>query len=265
MEFPVIQAVVGSMIALYVFEMYLEMRQYALLNKTKDKKEMKRSSTYIIKKSHMRFVHETTTTIIDCIMLSCNLLPWLWKISGEFVLYVGFNAESEILHSLYSWLLFVFRLRFMNCHIPCTQLLSLRLLMAAIRKEVHFWHSIYGYWIVSFVIALGLSIVYPHLIAPLFNKYTRLRDGELRNKIKVLASSVGFPLEEIFVEDGSTRTTHSNHVAMPPQRLISFLMNFLSRYSEFQADAFAKLLGLGDALKEAMPKLRVLNKNNPKP
>lgn len=52
--------------------------------------------------------------------------------------------------------------------------------------------------------------LYPIVIAPLFNKYTPLEQGELRNRIESLAQKVNYPLKKLYVVDGSTRSGHSN-------------------------------------------------------
>ncbi|GLT71121.1 hypothetical protein SLA2020_431620 [Shorea laevis] len=65
-------------------------------------------------------------------------------------------------------------------------------------------------WGFMFVLSLVMMTLYPILIAPLFNKFTPLPDGELREKIEKLASSLKFPLKKLFVVDGSTRSSHSN-------------------------------------------------------
>lgn len=56
---------------------------------------------------------------------------------------------------------------------------------------------------------LALTII-PVFIMPLFNKFTPLEDGELKTAIENLAKKVGFPLDKIFVVDGSKRSAHSN-------------------------------------------------------
>lgn len=56
---------------------------------------------------------------------------------------------------------------------------------------------------------LALTII-PVFIMPLFNKFTPLEDGELKSSIEALAKKVGFPLDKIFVVDGSKRSSHSN-------------------------------------------------------
>merc|ERR1719429_872542 len=57
---------------------------------------------------------------------------------------------------------------------------------------------------------LFLMTVYPDLIAPLFDKYTPLTEGQLKTEIEELAASVDFPLYKLFVVEGSKRSSHSN-------------------------------------------------------
>jgi STE24 endopeptidase len=51
---------------------------------------------------------------------------------------------------------------------------------------------------------------YARLIVPLFNKQTPLPEGSLRSKIEAYAQKVGFELDNIFVIDGSKRSTKAN-------------------------------------------------------
>lgn len=44
--------------------------------------------------------------------------------------------------------------------------------------------------------------VYADYIAPLFDKFTPLPDGELRTEIEKLAASIDFPLKKLFVVEG---------------------------------------------------------------
>jgi STE24 endopeptidase len=55
-----------------------------------------------------------------------------------------------------------------------------------------------------------MNMFYAKLIVPLFNKQTPLEDGSLRQKIEAYASKVGFKLDNIFVIDGSKRSTKAN-------------------------------------------------------
>jgi len=67
-------------------------------------------------------------------------------------------------------------------------------------------------WAFLFIFAFQLLmvIVYPTLIAPLFNKFEPLKDGELRERILALAGQVGFKTGGIYTMDGSRRSAHSN-------------------------------------------------------
>lgn len=61
-----------------------------------------------------------------------------------------------------------------------------------------------------FVFTLVMQIIYPLVIAPIFNKFTPLEDGELKTKISELMQNLGFKSNGIFVMDASKRSGHSN-------------------------------------------------------
>ena len=71
----------------------------------------------------------------------------------------------------------------------------------------HFW--IYT-WLFIAVFSVFMTLFYSSLIVPLFNKQTPLENGELRSSIEVFAKKVGFKLDNIFVIDGSKRSTKAN-------------------------------------------------------
>jgi len=70
------------------------------------------------------------------------------------------------------------------------------------------------FWIYAWILVSAFSIImnmfYTKLIVPLFNKQTPLEDGSLRQKIEEYAKRVGFQLDNIFVIDGSKRSTKAN-------------------------------------------------------
>jgi len=55
-----------------------------------------------------------------------------------------------------------------------------------------------------------MMFIYPTIIAPLFNKFTPLEDGGLKQRIEALLSRCGFASQGIFVMDGSKRSSHGN-------------------------------------------------------
>jgi STE24 endopeptidase len=70
------------------------------------------------------------------------------------------------------------------------------------------------WWVWAFIalsaVQLLMTLIYPVLIAPLFNRFTPLPEGSLRERILALAASLGFRTRGIFVMDGSRRSGHSN-------------------------------------------------------
>jgi len=65
-------------------------------------------------------------------------------------------------------------------------------------------------WMGFVVFSLILQYVAPTWIMPLFNKFSPLQPGELREAILDYARSVDFPVKNVFVMDGSRRSTKSN-------------------------------------------------------
>jgi STE24 endopeptidase len=71
-----------------------------------------------------------------------------------------------------------------------------------------------SFWIYAWLVVSGFSIFmvlfYSNLIVPLFNKQTPLPDGELKSAIENFSDKVGFKLDNIYVIDGSKRSTKAN-------------------------------------------------------
>ncbi|SDS42830.1 STE24 endopeptidase [Gillisia sp. Hel1_33_143] len=71
----------------------------------------------------------------------------------------------------------------------------------------NFW--LYAWGLVIFI-TLFANMFYAKLIVPIFNKQVPLQDGSLRTKIEAYAKTVGFELHNIFIIDGSKRSTKAN-------------------------------------------------------
>ncbi|AXT63452.1 M48 family peptidase [Aquimarina sp. AD10] len=71
----------------------------------------------------------------------------------------------------------------------------------------HFW--MYALALIS-IFTLAMNMFYARLIVPIFNKQTPLEPGELRNIIEAYSKKVGFQLKDIYVIDGSKRSTKAN-------------------------------------------------------
>jgi STE24 endopeptidase len=70
-----------------------------------------------------------------------------------------------------------------------------------------FWWYV---WILITVISLFMNMFYAKLFVPIFNRQEPLEEGTLKNKISAYAATVGFHLDQIFVIDGSKRSTKAN-------------------------------------------------------
>ncbi len=65
-------------------------------------------------------------------------------------------------------------------------------------------------WALVAIFSLFMNLFYAKLIVPLFNKQTPLEDGELKTAIEKYTTKVGFTLKNVFVIDGSKRSTKAN-------------------------------------------------------
>jgi len=65
-------------------------------------------------------------------------------------------------------------------------------------------------WAAVMLFQLLMSVLAPVLIMPLFNKFTPLPDGSLRERLRALAERTGFRARSIQLMDGSKRSRHSN-------------------------------------------------------
>lgn len=85
-----------------------------------------------------------------------------------------------------------------------------------------FWLLVLG--VVS-LFSLFMLMFYSNLIVPLFNKQTPLEEGSLRSKIEDFAKKAGFKLNNIYVMDGSKRSSKANAYFTglgPKKRIVLF-------------------------------------------
>lgn len=69
------------------------------------------------------------------------------------------------------------------------------------------WLLAWALWAAASLLA---AVVFPVLVAPLFNRFAPLPDGEPRRRMEALLARCGFASRGLFVADGSRRSRHSN-------------------------------------------------------
>lgn len=65
-------------------------------------------------------------------------------------------------------------------------------------------------WLALTAFSLLVTWAYPHFIAPLFNRFTPLTEGEVAQRLDALLKRTGFSNNGVFVMDGSRRSAHGN-------------------------------------------------------
>ncbi|MFO7923840.1 MAG: M48 family metallopeptidase [Bacteroidales bacterium] len=75
--------------------------------------------------------------------------------------------------------------------------------------ETTAWFWVYALGLIT-VFMIFMNFFYSTLIVPLFNKQTPLEEGELRNSISSMSRRAQFPLNDVYVIDGSKRSTKAN-------------------------------------------------------
>ena len=94
------------------------------------------------------------------------------------------------------------------------------------------------WWAAAFVVFFGIQllmmVLYPKLILPIFNKLTPLENGELRDKIEAYSKKVGYSLKNIFVIDGSKRSSKANAFfsGLGPRKTIALYDTLIQKHSD---------------------------------
>ncbi len=126
-------------------------------------------------------------------------LPWdLWqtfRLEARF----GFNRSTPALFT-------VDALR--NLAVSACLLAPLAWLLLWLMRASGLWW-LWG-WAAFAVFSLVMMVAFPTLIAPLFNRFEPLPEGEVRQRAQALMQRCGFALQGLYVMDGSRRSAHAN-------------------------------------------------------
>jgi STE24 endopeptidase len=199
-----------------------------------DQATYRRSIDYTLAKSRFGDISNVFNAVVLIAVLFSGVLPWafgkfstsfggsIWAIAG-FLFTVG--AALSILALPFAWYAqFKLEGRFgFNTATTKTWvldrvkgfLLALLLgypLLALVLKLIEWNGANWWLWGATVVIVfqLLLLLIAPAVVMPLFNKFTPLHEGALRERLFALARRTGFPTRSIEVMDGSKRSRHSN-------------------------------------------------------
>lgn len=94
-------------------------------------------------------------------------------------------------------------------------------------------------WVVWTGFSITMLVVYPTFIAPLFNKFAPMEDGDLKKRIEALLTKCGFRSQGLFVMDGSRRSSHGNayFTGFGQAKRIVFFDTLLARLEPGQIEA----------------------------
>jgi STE24 endopeptidase len=99
------------------------------------------------------------------------------------------------------------------------------------------------WWLWAWLFWMGfnllLLVIYPTLIAPLFNKFAPLEDETLKARVTALMQRCGFSAKGLFVMDGSKRSAHANayFTGFGAAKRVVFYDTLLSKLSAAEVDA----------------------------
>ena len=104
------------------------------------------------------------------------------------------------------------------------------------RAGAWWWLWAWGVWM---GFNLLLLVIYPTLIAPLFNKFEPLADEGLRTRVQALMQRCGFAAKGLFVMDGSRRSAHANayFTGLGAAKRVVFFDTLLARLSPAEVEA----------------------------
>ncbi|MBA3253304.1 MAG: M48 family metallopeptidase [Burkholderiaceae bacterium] len=134
------------------------------------------------------------------LLLAVVDLPFSWIRQFRIEQQFGFNRMTPRL-----WVIDLAK------SLAVASLLGLPLLAATLwlmqRAGAAWWFYVWLLWIAFNALVL---LLYPTLIAPIFNKFEPLKDSALAERIGALLSRTGFASKGVFVMDGSRRSAHGN-------------------------------------------------------
>ncbi len=156
-------------------------------------------------------------------------LPFEWYSTFRIEQSFGFNRMT-----LRLWLVDLFKNALVGAIVGLPLAAAILWIMGATGSL--WWLWAWGTW-VGF--NLLLLVIYPTVIAPLFNKFEPLADEALKSRVQALMQRCGFAAKGLFVMDGSRRSAHANayFTGLGAAKRVVFYDTLLSRLSAGEVEA----------------------------
>lgn len=232
-----------------------------------DKKKYKQAKQYAISKNKIGLLSSTTSFLLVVSLLVFNGYGYIDQLVNSFSLYLflPFEINNSFIESgIFFLILFTLNLiisipfSFYNTFvieenfgfnktskstfffdIIKSSMLSILIGGFLLFLALYLFDSLNdGFWLYLWIglslLMVFINMFYADLIVPIFNKLTPLENGELRKKIENYSKQVGYLLKNIYVIDGSKRSTKANAFfsGLGPRKTIALYDTLIEKHSE---------------------------------
>ncbi|MBN2060484.1 MAG: M48 family metallopeptidase [Deltaproteobacteria bacterium] len=197
-----------------------------------DRDQLERIESYTLDNIRLGFVRDLTGRIIFLTIILSGLLPWLAEmlknlpfiIAGlcffavpavigavfglPFDYYSIFHIEEIYgfnTRTLKVWIMDLFKSLLIGVVLG---IILLSLLLFMVKSTGNGWWI--WSWLIFLCFQLVIAVIYPTVIAPVFNRFTPLDNQDLSERIRDLAEKEGLDIKGIFTMDAARRTLHTN-------------------------------------------------------
>ena len=232
-----LETVIAVFLLYSVVKIYVSFMQAGYIIKQREQKPVlmseqnyKKAANYALQKEKL----EIASSFVDMVMVL------IWFLGGLSLLQSFIHFESELLSAtvfmvLFMGVVYLVGLPFdiyktfkldqeygFNNSTPklffIDQLKSIALFLifgsAVIAVLSLIIHNVTLWWIYGFIfifaVVVLINVIYPTIIAPMFNKFSELKDKELKDSIESMMQKVGFQSQGIYVQDSSKRDSRLN-------------------------------------------------------
>ena len=232
-----------------------------------DKKKYKQAKQYAISKNKIGLLSSTTSFLLVVSLLVFNGYGYIDQLVNSFILnlFLPFEINNSFIESgIFFLILFTLNLiisipfSYYNTFvieenfgfnktskstfffdIIKSSMLSILIGGFLLFLALYLYDSLNdGFWLYLWIglslLMVFINMFYADLIVPIFNKLTPLENGELRKKIENYSKQVGYLLKNIYVIDGSKRSTKANAFfsGLGPRKTIALYDTLIEKHSE---------------------------------